>query len=74
MCAPATLSRVVILPQEFENSARIKLRVIDGFVERMDLESISPTVRERVAASACPASASDASETIRTGAAASDRR
>jgi hemolysin activation/secretion protein len=44
------LARIVILPQEFEKSARIKLRVIDGFVERMDFDSISPTVRPRVAA------------------------
>lgn len=48
------LARVVILPQEFEKSARIKLRVIDGFVERMDLDSISSTVRARVAATLAP--------------------
>ncbi|MDB5581079.1 MAG: beta-barrel domain secretion protein [Bradyrhizobium sp.] len=48
------LARVVILPQEFEKSARIKLRVIDGFVERMELESISSTVRGRVAAVLAP--------------------
>jgi hemolysin activation/secretion protein len=48
------LARVVILPQEFEKSARIKLRVIDGFVERMDFDSISPTVRARVAATLAP--------------------
>ena len=42
------LVRVVILPQEFENSARIKLRVIDGFIERMDLKAIPSPVRERV--------------------------
>ena len=48
------LARVVILPQEFERSARIKLRVIDGFVERMELESIAPTMRGRVAAVLAP--------------------
>ena len=48
------LVRVVILPQEFEKSARIKLRVIDGFIERMDLEAIPPPVRSRVAAVLAP--------------------
>jgi hemolysin activation/secretion protein len=48
------LARVVILPQEFEKSARIKLRVIDGFIERMDLGAISPNVRDRVAAVLAP--------------------
>jgi hemolysin activation/secretion protein len=48
------LARVVILPQEFEKSARIKLRVIDGFVERIDLESLAPQVRTRVAAVLAP--------------------
>jgi hemolysin activation/secretion protein len=50
------LARVVILPQEFEHSARIKLRVIDGFIERMDLEAIPPPVRKRVAAVLAPLS------------------
>lgn len=48
------LARVVILPQEFENSARIRLRVIDGFIERMDLEALPPAVRGRVAAVLAP--------------------
>jgi hemolysin activation/secretion protein len=48
------LVRVVILPQEFEKSARIKLRVIDGFIERMDLEALPPAVRNRVAAVLAP--------------------
>ena len=48
------LVRVVILPQEFEKSARIKLRVIDGFIERMDLDALPPQVRERVAAVLAP--------------------
>jgi hemolysin activation/secretion protein len=50
------LARVVILPQEFEHSARIKLRVIDGFIERIDLEAIPPPVRQRVAAVLAPLS------------------
>jgi hemolysin activation/secretion protein len=50
------LVRVVILPQEFDKSARIKLRVIDGFIERMDLEAIAPLVRGRVAAVLAPLS------------------
>jgi hemolysin activation/secretion protein len=48
------LVRVVILPQEFEGAARIKLRIIDGFVERMDLEAIDPLVRGRVSAVLAP--------------------
>jgi len=48
------LARVVILPQEFEKSTRIKIRVIDGFVERMDLEAIPPPVRSRVTAVLTP--------------------
>jgi hemolysin activation/secretion protein len=48
------LVRVVIPSQEFEGSARIKLRVIDGFVERMDLETLAVQVRGRVAAVLAP--------------------
>jgi hemolysin activation/secretion protein len=48
------LVRVVILPQEFEDSARIKLRVIDGFVERMDLNAIGAPIRARVASVVAP--------------------
>jgi hemolysin activation/secretion protein len=44
------LVRVVILPQEFATSARIKLRVIDGYIERLDLNAIAAPVRGRVAA------------------------
>lgn len=40
------LVRVVLLPQEFSGSARIKLRVIDGFIERMDLSAIAAPVRD----------------------------
>ena len=44
------LARVVIQPQEFEKSARIKLRVIDGYIERMELNAIAAPARGRVAA------------------------
>jgi hemolysin activation/secretion protein len=43
------LVRVVIVPQELGNAARVKLRVIDGFIERMELEQLAPGVRGRVA-------------------------
>ena len=48
------LVRVVILPQQFAGSARIKLRVIDGFIERMDLSAIAAPVRSRVASVLAP--------------------
>ena len=44
------LARVVIVLQQFDGSARIKLRVIDGFIERMDLNAIAPAARGYVAA------------------------
>ena len=43
-----TLARVVILPQEFEGATRIKLRVVDGFVERFDLDALPWPVQHRV--------------------------
>jgi hemolysin activation/secretion protein len=48
------LVRVVILPQEFAGAARIKLRIIDGFVERLDLAAIAMPVRVRVGAVLAP--------------------
>jgi hemolysin activation/secretion protein len=48
------LARIVILPQAFAGSARIKLRVIDGFIERIDLSAIGAPVRPRVAAVLAP--------------------
>jgi hemolysin activation/secretion protein len=48
------LVRVVIPTQELEGSARVRLRVIDGFVERMDLDTLAPQVRGRVAAVLAP--------------------
>jgi hemolysin activation/secretion protein len=44
-----TLARVVTLPQEFEGPTRIKLRLIDGFVERLDLNALPWPVQGRVA-------------------------
>lgn len=48
------LARVVLLPQEFEGAARIKLQVIDGFVERLDLDALPWQVQHRVAAVLAP--------------------
>jgi hemolysin activation/secretion protein len=48
------LARIVTLPQEIGKQARVKLRVIDGFVERMDLEALPPTARDRVRALLAP--------------------
>jgi hemolysin activation/secretion protein len=48
------LARVILLPQEFEGAARIKLRVIDGFVERFDLQALPWQVQHRVAAVLAP--------------------
>lgn len=42
------LARVVTLPQELDKQARVKLRVIDGFIERMDLATLPTQVRDRV--------------------------
>jgi len=42
------LARVVTLPQEIGKSARVKLKVIDGFVERIDAEALPWQVRGRV--------------------------
>jgi hemolysin activation/secretion protein len=48
------LTRVVILPQEFEQSARIKLRIIDGFIESLDVKAIGSLVSGRVASVLAP--------------------
>ena len=44
------LVRVVISPQELGKAARVKLRVVDGFVERVDASAIDALVRPRVLA------------------------
>jgi hemolysin activation/secretion protein len=48
------LARVVLLPQEFEGAARIKLRVIDGFVESFNLDALPWPVQHRVGAVLAP--------------------
>jgi hemolysin activation/secretion protein len=48
------LARVVLLPQEFEGATRIKLRVIDGYVERFDLNALPWQVQNRVASVLAP--------------------
>jgi hemolysin activation/secretion protein len=48
------LARVILLPQEFEGATRIKLRVIDGFVERLNLDALPWQVQHRVAAVLAP--------------------
>lgn len=42
------LARVIISPQELGKTARVKIRVVDGFVERIDADAIMPAVRTRV--------------------------
>lgn len=44
------LARVVVSPQELSEKARVKLQVIDGFIERVDATALPPAVRGRVAA------------------------
>lgn len=44
------LVRVVISPQELGNAARVELRVVDGFIERIDASAIDASVRPRVLA------------------------
>lgn len=48
------LVRVVILPQELDRRARVKLRVIDGYVEKFDTSTLSGTSAARVAAVLAP--------------------
>jgi hemolysin activation/secretion protein len=48
------LVRVVVVPQELSESARVKIRVIDGFVERVDASALPAAVRARVAAVLAP--------------------
>jgi hemolysin activation/secretion protein len=44
------LVRVVVVPQELGEKARVKLRVIDGFIERVDVSALPTAVRNRIAA------------------------
>jgi hemolysin activation/secretion protein len=43
------LVRVVLLPQELNGAARIKLNIIDGFVERLNVDALPLQVQGRVA-------------------------
>jgi hemolysin activation/secretion protein len=44
------LVRVVVVPQELGETARVKIRVIDGFIERIDVSALPTAVRNRIAA------------------------
>lgn len=48
------LARIVTLPQEIGKQARVKLKVIDGFVERMDVDALPAAARSRVLAVLTP--------------------
>lgn len=48
------LVRVVLLPQELAGAARIKLKIIDGFVERLDVDALPLQVQGRVATTLAP--------------------
>ena len=41
------LVRVVVVPQELGERARVKIRVIDGFLERIDVSALPSAVRNR---------------------------
>src|SRR6266567_3708137 len=44
------LVRVVVVPQELSDKARIKIRVIDGFIEKIDVSALPGAVQSRIAA------------------------
>lgn len=48
------LVRVVILPQELERRARVKLRVVDGFIEKFDTTTLAESAGTRVSAVLAP--------------------
>ena len=41
------LVRVVVAPQELSERARVKIQVIDGFIERIDVTALATAVRDR---------------------------
>ncbi len=43
------LVRVVLPPQHLANGARLKLTVVDGFIERIELKDVPERVRSRIA-------------------------
>jgi hemolysin activation/secretion protein len=48
------LVRVVLLPQELNGAARIRINIIDGFVERLDVDTLPLQVQGRVATTLMP--------------------
>lgn len=48
------LVRVVVAPQELNEWARVKIQVIDGFIERIDVTALATAVRNRIAAVLSP--------------------
>jgi hemolysin activation/secretion protein len=48
------LVRVVLLPQELDGAARIRLNIVDGFVERLDSDALPLQVQGRVATTLMP--------------------
>jgi len=48
------LVRVVVVPQELAEAARVKIRVIDGFIERIDVTALPGAVQNRIAAVLAP--------------------
>jgi len=44
-----TLARVIVPPQELAGRARAKIKVIDGFIERLDVSGLPEPIRSRVA-------------------------
>jgi hemolysin activation/secretion protein len=48
------LARVVTSPQELGDRARVRIRVIDGFIERVDVEGLGGPIRRRVDAVISP--------------------
>jgi hemolysin activation/secretion protein len=43
------LARVVLPPQHLVNGSRLKLTVVDGFIERIELKDVPERVRDRIA-------------------------
>src|SRR5262249_47473439 len=48
------LARVVVAPQELNERARVKIQVIDGFIERIDVSALPPALQNRVGATLKP--------------------
>lgn len=48
------LARVVLPPQSLDDGARLRLVVVDGFIERVDVSAVPERIRARVAATVAP--------------------